>query len=210
MDVKTVLLDVDGTLLDSGELVFAGFEHALGEVGWEVPGREELARWIGPPLEQIYAERVGRDRVDTLTRRHRSFQQGNLELAAPFEGAGRALERMRSRGLRLAAVTSRSKLTSIGSLARAGLIDLLEVVISAEDAPALKPDPRHLRAALIALDVPDHGVAMVGDTPPDIEGGRNLGAMTVGALYGFHGAELRAARPDRVIESIAELPDVLA
>jgi phosphoglycolate phosphatase len=82
-------------------------------------------------------------------------------------------------------------------------------VVSAEDAVALKPDPRHLRAALDALGAPPADVAMVGDTPADIAGGRNIDALTVAAIYGFHGPAVLEAAPDRTIDDIRDLPGVL-
>jgi HAD superfamily hydrolase (TIGR01549 family) len=207
--VSTVLLDIDGTLLDTREFILAAFEHTLAGAGLARPGRVDLAKLVGPPLESIYAVLAGDARAACLVEEHRSFQERNLALAVPFDGAAETLHHLRDRGLRLGAVTSRSRRTSLASLEAAGLLPLLGAVISAEDAPALKPDARHLRAALDALGAPDRGVAMVGDTPADIAGGRNIAALTVAALYGFHGAAVLEAEPDRTIGDIRELPGVL-
>jgi pyrophosphatase PpaX len=207
--VSTVLLDVDGTLLDTREFILAAFEHTLACAGLPLPGRVDLAMLVGPPLESIYAGLAGDARAPALVEEHRSFQERNLALAGPFAGAAATLEALRSRGLRLGAVTSRSRRTSLASLDAAGLLPLLGVVVSAEDAVALKPDPRHLQAALDALGADGVGVAMVGDTPADIAGGRNIGALTVAALYGFHGAAVLDAKPDRTIGDIRELPGAL-
>jgi phosphoglycolate phosphatase-like HAD superfamily hydrolase len=133
----------------------------------------------------------------------------NVDLAVPFDGALDTLRALAERGLRLAAVTSRSRVTSVDSLRHCGLLDALEVVISAEDAEALKPDPRHLQAALSAMGVGCEGAVMVGDTPADIQGGRNLGVHTVAALYGFHGAAVESAQPDDTIDDIRELVELL-
>jgi pyrophosphatase PpaX len=207
--VSTVLLDIDGTLLDTHELVLAAFEHALRTFGLPVAPRTELSKLAGPPLEAIYTEIGGAERSDVLSLAHRDFQAANLHLAVAYEGAVDTLVCLRESGMRLAAVTSRSRRTSIATLELAGLHHLLEAVISPEDAVALKPDARHLQAALDALGVNAEGVAMVGDTPADVEGGRNLGAFTVAALYGFHGPSVLLAKPDAVIEDIRDLPKAL-
>jgi HAD superfamily hydrolase (TIGR01509 family) len=204
----TVLFDVDGTLVDSREFVFAAFEHTLGAFGLAVPARERLARLVGPPLEAIYADLAGAERAAGMAGEHRRFQSRHLELVVPFEGAD-TLAVLRERGLRVAAVTSRSRITSVASLARAGLDGLLDAIVSAEDTVALKPDPRHLQAALDALGADRRGVAMVGDSPADIEGGRSIGAHTVAALYGFHGSAILESKPDRAIEDIRALPEAL-
>jgi HAD superfamily hydrolase (TIGR01509 family) len=207
--VSTVLLDVDGTLLDTREFIFAAFENTLR--GFELPARsrDELARLVGPPLEAIYRDIGGGNNPDAMALVHRDFQVANLQLAVAFAGAAETLVYLRDRGVRLAAVTSRSRRTSVASLEQTGLLQLLEAVVSAEDAEALKPDPRHLRAALEALAVDGNGVAMVGDTPADIAGGRNIGAFTVAALYGFHGPAVLDSHPDAGIEDIRDLPRAL-
>jgi HAD superfamily hydrolase (TIGR01509 family) len=199
--VSTVLLDVDGTLLDTREFIFAAFEHTLRAFELPARSRDELARLVGPPLEAIYRDIGGGNEPD--------FQVANLHLAVAFAGAAETLVYLRDRGVRLAAVTSRSRRTSVASLEQTGLLQLLEAVVSAEDAEALKPDPRHLRAALEALAVDGNGVAMVGDTPADIAGGRNIGAFTVAALYGFHGPAVLDSHPDAGIEDIRDLPRAL-
>lgn len=208
-ELRTVLLDVDGTLLDTQEFVFAGFEHAFAAFSLPCPPRDVLAASVGPPLPAIYAKLASADLAGDLTRAHREFQVRSLDLVAVYPGARETLAGLRERGLRLAAVTSRSRMTSVESLRRTGLLDLLGAVISAEDAAALKPDPRHLRAALAALGGDEQGVAMVGDTPADILGGRSIGACTVAALYGFHGEAVLAAEPDAAIHEIRELPGAL-
>lgn len=207
---RTVLFDVDGTLLDTREFVLAAFEHTLSTNGLPVPSRIELAKLVGPPLESLYARLAAPGEADRLTAAHRAFQKEHLDLSVAYEGAADVLRELHGRGLRLAAVTSRSGTTSRRTLELAGLLTRLEAVISAEDAPALKPDPAHLRAALTALGAGEEDVAMVGDTPVDIEAGKALGAFTVAALYGFHGEEVLRAAPDASMTSITELPGLLA
>jgi pyrophosphatase PpaX len=204
-----VLLDVDGTLLDTREFVLAGFEHAFRALCLPCPPRETLAARVGPPLPAIYAALADPEHAAVLTEEHRAFQKQSLPLVAAFPGAAETLRWLRARGVRLAAVASRSRVTSVDSLWHVGLLGLLEAVVSAEDAEAQKPDPRHLRAALAALGCGECRVAMVGDTPADILGGRSIGALTVAALYGFHGDTVLAAAPDRAIRDIRELPFAL-
>ena len=209
MPIRTVLFDVDGTLLDTRNFVYSAFEHTLAANGMPVPSRADLAPHIGPPLESIYATLGAPADADRLTAEHRAFQAENLHLSVAFDGAAAVLDELRGLGLHLAAVTSRSRITSVKTLELAGLLPLLGAVISAEDAPALKPDPAHLRAALDALGSDEADVAMVGDTPVDIHAGKAIGAFTVAALYGFHGPAVSEAGPDAVMETIAELPGLL-
>jgi HAD superfamily hydrolase (TIGR01509 family) len=208
MDTRTVLLDVDGTLLDTREFIFTAYEHTLAALGLPPVAREAFAREIGRPLEEIYLDLAG-DRAETAVEVHRSFQRERTHLARPFPGAAEALRALRDAGLAIAAVTSRSRRTSRLTLEAAGLESLLDLLVSAEDAPALKPDPAPLRYALDRLGRDAADAVMVGDARQDIEAGKAIGALTVAATYGFHGEALLAHEPDYAIASIRELTGVL-
>jgi len=164
---------------------------------------------VGPPLEQVYADLGGGSATATLIETHRSFQKQNLHLALPFPGAPEALQRLRDAGLRMGAVTNRSRVTSLVTLEQAGLAKFFEIVVSAEDAPALKPDPAPLRIALAALAASPAGAAMVGDTVADVGAARALGMFMVGVSYGFAGEALAAHAPDRLVHQPSEIPGAL-
>lgn len=206
--LTALLLDVDGTLLDTREFIFRAYEAALAGLGLPVPTRAVLARAVGLPLHTIYADFAG-TRVEEAVELHRSFQEQHLDLARPFPGAADALAAIAGHGIRMAAVTSRSRRTSVRSLELAALDTYLEAVVSAEDASALKPDPAPIRMALDLLGANAENAAMAGDTRHDIEPGRALGMLTIGVTYGFHGDDILAAEPDVVIRSIDELPRAL-
>lgn len=220
MTIRTLLLDLDGTVLDTREFILAAMIHTLEEHNVAGPSREDLRAYVdssarpevawlsslvGLPLEHIYARISGSDPAP-LMESHRSFQEQNLELVTAFPGAHDTLASLRDAGVRIAAVTSRSKRTSLRSLEVVGLASFFEVVVSAEDTPSLKPDPAPLRHALALLGADKAGAAVAGDTAHDIVAGQALGIRTVGVTYGFGPEAVRAAHPDALIESIAELP----
>lgn len=206
-----VLFDVDGTLLDTREFVHSAFEHAFREFGIEPPARDVIAPHIGRPVEQIYAEFGLPERAAEMVEAHRSFQVANLHLSVIYAGTDAVLEQLRAEGVRMAAVTSRSRRSSLATLELAGIANYFETVISAEDCHALKPDPAPLLLALerMGLAPLPGGQAMVGDTHNDISAGKAIGAFTVGATFGFHGADVALAAPDALIDDIRDLPAAL-
>ncbi len=206
--IEFVLFDVDGTVINAREFIGAAFEHTARTHGLDGVTRELLTTSMGRGLDEIYAS-LSDAPTELLVETHRAFQRENLHLARPYEGAATVLRDLRARNLPLAAVTNRSRRTSVLTLENAGLADLFDVIISAEDAPALKPDPAGLREAIRHLGREGVFGAMVGDSPVDIEAGRALRLHTVGALYGFHGDTLTESRPDRTIADIRELPGAL-
>ena len=108
--VKTVLLDVDGTLLDTTEFILQAFEHVGRTFGIALAGREAITGHVGRALHEIYGEQAPGHPVDELVEAHRSFQFENLHLSTPYPGAVEALAELRDAGYRLAAITNRSKL----------------------------------------------------------------------------------------------------
>lgn len=223
MTIRTLLLDLDGTVLDTREFIIASMIHTLEDHNIAGPSREDLrahfegldspeVAWllslVGLPLEEIYARISGGDPAP-LVEAHRFFQEQNLELVTAFPGAHETLAGLRDAGVRIAAVTSRSERTSLRSLEGVGLASCFDAVVSAEDTPLLKPDPAPLRHALALLGADAAGAAMAGDTAHDIIAGQAMGMRTVGATYGFGPDAVRAANPDALIDSIAELPAAL-
>jgi pyrophosphatase PpaX len=203
--VRAVFFDVDGTLLDTTEFIYGGFDHTLAAHGHPMVERAGYARVMGKPLEVCYAELApGCDPV-LLCETHRTWQADNLHLSVPFSETVAVLQLLRDAGLRLAAITSRSRRTSVHTIERAGLAGYLDLILSAEDVTAIKPDPAPIRLALEHLDVPPAATLMVGDTDADVLAGKAAGVRTVGVTYGFHGAEILRHAPDFVIDSLRDL-----
>jgi pyrophosphatase PpaX len=203
--LQAVLFDVDGTLLDTTEFIYQGFEHALRTHGYPARSRADFARVMGWTLSAGYLELAPGCDDALLCRTHRAFQTRNLHLARPYPDAAAVLGALRDAGLRLAAITTRSRYTSTDTLVLAGLAEYLDPVLSFEDVANIKPHPEPLLLALDRLGVPPESALMVGDTDADILAGRAAGVRTVGVTYGFHGSGVAAHTPDLVIDALLEL-----
>lgn len=201
------LFDVDGTLLDSTDYVMGAIEQVLRQHGRTPPPRPQIGRTLGPALADCY--RVLAPDLDPapLVAAHRAWQKERVKTMPilPYSRAIETVSTLRAAGVRCAAVTARSKVSSLGTLEAAGFGGLLEVVISAEDAPRTKPHPDPLLLALKLMDLTTSQALFVGDTEADIMAGRAAGMTTVGALYGFFGEALTETKPDYLIRDIAEL-----
>lgn len=208
MGFRTLLFDVDGTLLDTREFIYSAFEHTIRANGLRPVDRRELQRVMGLPLQDIYRD-LGALDPWAMVAAHRGFQGENLHLSFAFPGVAEVLERVRSAGIVMAAVTSRSRGTSVQTLKDAGLDGFFAAIVSAEDTPELKPDPAPLRLALALLEARAETAAMVGDTAHDVVAGRAAGMKTIGVTYGFNPQAVTAARPDWTIAAIEELPAVV-
>jgi pyrophosphatase PpaX len=209
LESKAVLFDLDGTLLDTFEFIFGAFEYSLSRHGLTPPTRPVLASRMGGPLEECYQVLAPDSDYLSLTACHRDFQAENLHLVRLFPGAKDVLKYLKLKHKSIAAITTRSIRTSIKSIQLTGISDYFDLVISVEDVEKPKPDPEPILKASNLLRLEPCECVMVGDTFADIECGKNAGALTIAALYGFGGEPLLALQPTTSIRDIIELIDLL-
>lgn len=207
---EAILFDVDGTLLDTSEFIFQAFEYSLEHAGFPKKNREEMARLVGKPLDLCYQVLTGVADVTGLSAMHRAFQVEHIELAKAYTGTRETLETLKESGLRIGAVTTRARASTLETLSITGLSTYLDHVVAFEDVDNLKPHPEPILRTLTYLNSHPDAAVMVGDTDVDIAAGRSAGTLTVGVTYGFHGLEILKSCPDHIIDDIAAiLPLVL-
>ncbi len=205
--VRAVLLDWDGTLLDSYHADSGAYLRVFRSLG--IPwGLEEFARHYSPDGHAICrAAGIPSHRyeeIDELWRRHYRPEEARLVAGA------RAVLRRLERRFALALVTSGDRVRVMKQLRLLGLRRHFQVCVCAEDAPRRKPHPAPLRAAMRRLRLTPAQCLYAGDTAEDVEMSRSARVSVVGVLGPFptH-ARLRAARPDALISSVRQLPALL-
>ena len=208
-----VLFDLDGTLIDTIELILSSARHAFE--GWHrgVPTDAEWVRGIGTPLVQQLREYAdSEDEVAALLERYRAYQDIHHDrLTRCYDDVPAVLAHLAKRSHALAVVTSKASSIAHRSLGHVGLDHYFDVVIGFDDTDRHKPDPEPVLAALRRLNFPADRAAFVGDSPHDIHAGNAAGVLTVAALWGpFDRETLADARPNHFIGCLADLPAVLA
>ena len=205
-NIKNLLFDVDGTILDTREFILQATEHALSTLGYFVPDRKIIASNVGKSFPDYYFSLTGSSKdTDKLIETHRDFHYKNYNLAVPFLGAVEALRELKKRGYKMSAITTRSKKTALQTLINCGIYELFDVVLCGEDAKELKPNPAPLFQAIELLGGSPETSVMIGDSHLDIEAGKNAGTKTIRAVYGFHADNLKNPEPDFCINSISDL-----
>jgi len=203
--IKTVLFDIDGTLLDTSEFILQAFEYSLKLNGITEIERKHIVERLGPSLFEMYKLLTPNINTELLVKTHRDFQNENLHLSKAFPGADETLEALKDMELKIAAVTTRSNQNSIHTLELAGIKKYFDMIISFEDVKKPKPDPEGILKVLDTFKLkPEHAI-MVGDTSVDIEAGKNAGTVTVGITHGMKGEDVKKSKPDYLISSIPEL-----
>ena len=204
-----VLFDLDGTLVDSGAIILASFQHAARTVlDRAVPASEILARVGGTSLqEQMRA--IDPDRVDELVSVYREHNLPLAETLEAFEGILEVLEQLHDEGRRLGIVTAKRRESLDLALARIPLEPYLDVVIASEDTARHKPFADPLLEALRRVDARPAEAAYVGDSPFDVRAAKAAGMFMVGVTWGrIHGREALDGA-DAVVETAEELVGVL-
>jgi len=207
LHAKAVLFDLDGTLIESFHGILATFNHALAEMGAPEIAYADLRKYVGPPLEQSFAELVGTDRAKEGAAVYRErYLEVCVELSSPMPGATDVLGEMRHRGHGVSLVTNKK-----GSVARfmvegMGLAPYFDRVVGAGDGPRAKPDM--LLHALEHHGVDPADALYVGDTPGDLIAARAGGIRAVALTTGFFGADdLARFEPEIILDDLRDLPD---
>jgi HAD superfamily hydrolase (TIGR01509 family) len=191
--VVAVLLDVDGTLIDSNDAhaqawvdVGAEFgrEIAFEEVRWLIGmgGDRVLPRLTGLEEESEEGERM-------LERRGEIFRSRYLPMLRAFPGAIDLVKRMLDDGKRLVVATSASEEDLEPLLRQAGLIDLLRTTTNSDEAESSKPAPDIVEAALGKAGADAAQTVMIGDTPYDVKAAARAGVRCIGVTCGGWTAE---------------------
>jgi HAD superfamily hydrolase (TIGR01509 family) len=196
--IEAVLLDIDGTLVDSNDAHAQAWSDALREAGFDI-GSETVRPLIGmgadkllPKLTQLDAESEAGKRL--VERRREIFLKEYLPAVRPFPEARELLERMRSDGAQLVVATSAHDEELRGLLATLGAEWLIDDKTSSSDAKRSKPDPDIVRVAVDKAGVGPEQCAMVGDTPYDVEAATRSRVRIVAFRCGGHGDDaLRGA-----------------
>jgi len=186
--IRGVILDVDGTLVDSNDAHARAWVDAFAEFEFDVP-YERVRSLIGMGGDNLLPEAIEIEkespRGEALSkRRGEIFKERYLQTINPFRGTRELLERMRAEGLEIAIGTSAQKEDLKPLLEIADVVDLIDSKATSDDAENSKPDPDIIQAALKRLRLPASAVLMVGDTPYDIEAAARAGVRTVACRSG--------------------------
>lgn len=213
MRFGAILFDLDGTLIDSTRLILESYHHTMRvHRGRALPDAEWI-EGLGTPL-RVQFKRFTNDE-DEVRRMIATYRQWNFAnhdtMVRAFPGAPETVRDLKSRGVRLAIVTSKNRLGVERGLSVCGFAGLFDVLVTSDDLEASKPDPAPVLAALDLLGAPAGATLFVGDSPHDIAAGRDAGTATAACLWGpFARERLAAERPDYYLDWITELPRLVA
>lgn len=209
---RTVLFDLDGTLINSVDLIVDSYQHTFRVHGVPILSREEILAGLGTPLRVVFGN-MTRD-TDQVTAWIATYREYNLShhdaQVTAYPGAVAMVRKIRESGFRVGLVTSKNRAGAQRGLSLVGLGDAMEIIIGADDVVQAKPHPEPVERALSGLGMPADTALFVGDSQHDIHSGRGAGTWTAGVTWGpFDRAHLELAAPDYYCATPADLLKIL-
>ena len=205
---RTVLFDLDGTLLDSVDLIVDSYRHTFRVHGLPLLSRDAILGGLGTPLRIVFGNMTeDGDQIERWTTTYREYNLAHHDARVrAYPGAVEMVLRLRTAGCRLGLVTSKNRGGAKRGLARIGLADAMDVIVGADDVVKPKPHPEPVERALRELGMPPQSCLFVGDSQHDIHCGRAAGVWTAGATWGpFDREHLEAVLPDHYCETPADV-----
>jgi phosphoglycolate phosphatase len=205
MRFRTVLFDLDGTLIDHFSAIHRCHAYAMRKLGLREPTLAEVRAAVGGGLDEAIARLAGPDRVAALLPLFvEHWNATNLDDVTLLPGARELLTELKAAGATCGVLTNKRGYAAREVCTHLGLDPLLGGVFGANDVPWIKPDPRFLQHALTALGGAAATTVLVGDSPYDLAAARNAGLPFVGVTTGTHSAEeLRAAGGKEIFADLA-------
>lgn len=205
MNYKGILFDLDGTLLDTTDLIVKSFQHAIRTHQGHDADLDLVKSTFGKPLIEALAL-MGPD-PEAMIETYREYNlRHHDELAKAFSGVAEAVQKLYDRGIKLAVVTSKTRTTSLRGLRLFAMDKYFSLVVGSEDCVRHKPHPEPVERALAGLGLAAGDCLMVGDSPFDILCAKAAGVKTVAVRWTYvPWKDVMAAGPDYVVADMAEL-----
>lgn len=210
-DLKLVVFDCDGTLVDSQYMIVAAMEQAFGAHGRRLDDPQSVRRVVGLSLPEAVARLMPGEDLALILAVAESYKAAYGELRASggqeplYPGAREAVLNLRDAGYLLGVATGKSRRGLHAVLERHDLRACFLTLQTADDAPG-KPHPAMLEQAMSAVGVAAAETIMIGDTSYDMLMARAAGTKALGVAWGYHErAELSAAGAAAVVEDRAAL-----
>lgn len=214
-----VLIDVDGTLVDSVPDLAYCVDEMMDQLGMPRRGEAAVRQWVGNGVERLtrraLINQLDGEPDEALFEKAMPifmdlYAENTSRRSCLYPGVEEGIAYLNQAGYRLGCVTNKAEQFTVPLLTDLGIIDNFEIVVSGDTLPKKKPDPMPLLHAAEALGVTPEESMMLGDSMSDVKAARAAGFQIVCMSYGYnHGVDIRDSDPDAVIDSMAELQGLL-
>ena len=214
-----VLIDVDGTLVDSVPDLAWCVDAMMRELDLPERGEERVRHWVGNGVERL----VKRSLINELDGEPDEAQynkalpifqdlysENTSKRSCLYDGVLEALDFLKTTGVRIGCVTNKASQFTLPILKDLGIADYFEIVICGDMVERKKPDPQSLIQAAEQLQTAPEASLMLGDSMSDVKAARAANFGIICMSYGYnHGEDIRDYNPDAVVDSMAEIKNII-
>ncbi len=216
--LRTVVFDLDGTLVDTAPDLINALNYILGREGMPPVPLDSARTMIGAGVRRLLergleldGRMVEREDISRLTADFIDYYAAHIaDASLPFEGLESALDDLAERGYRFAVCTNKLEWLSKLLLDRLGLSKRFSAICGADTFGISKPDPAILRQTVARAGGELSSTVMVGDAGPDIGVARRAGVPVIGVTFGYTEVPIVNLKPDLLIHHMEELPAAVA
>ena len=218
-DPKLIMIDVDGTLLDSvPDLAFC-VDQMMIELGLQLCGEERVRNWVGNGIPKLI-ERALIDKLDkeSISKVYevaypiflKLYSDNSAIRSRLYDGVKEGLDYLKSKGYLLGCVTNKAEQFTNPLLKKMGIYNDFRLIISGDTLDKKKPDPLPLLHGANFFNMQPNECLMLGDSVSDVRAARAAGFDIICMSYGYnHGNNIEDENPDLVIDSMDQLKEHL-
>ncbi|MFV1984335.1 MAG: phosphoglycolate phosphatase [Thiohalomonadales bacterium] len=216
---EMVLIDVDGTLVDSVPDLAYCIDEMMLAIGQSAYGEVKVREWVGNGVERLVRRALigkldGEPDQELFEKAYPIFMElyaeNTCKRSCLYPGVKEALDYLVNSKVKLGCVTNKAAQFTIPLLKTLGIFDIFSIVISGDTLPRKKPDPLPLIHGAEFFKVKPENALMLGDSISDVKAARAAGFQIICMSYGYnHGIDIRESNPDAVVDSMIEIKDIL-
>ncbi|WP_178018864.1 pyrophosphatase PpaX [uncultured Paenibacillus sp.] len=209
--IDTVLFDLDGTIINTNELIITTFMHVIEKNGLKPHTREEIIPHMGMTLEHQLQIFSGREDVAELVADYRKYnRERHDELIRDFPHVKEVISSLYEQGITMGIVTTKIKETTLLALNMFGLKPYMKSIVTVEDVKHPKPHPEPILTAMRELNADPARTLMVGDSAADLQCAKAAGVHAAGVAWSLKGESmLRKYDPDYILQDMTDLYGIL-
>jgi len=216
---KLVLIDLDGTLVDSVPDLAYAVDAMRRDLDMPEHGEDAVRNWVGNGVERLVkraltGELEAEPDSELYEKGYPIFYKHYLEsngvYSRLFPGVEEGLKFLSDAGYSIGCVTNKAESFTLPLLEAKGILKYFGVVVSGDTLPVKKPAPEPLWHAAKHFSVEPENSLMLGDSMHDVQAARNANFKVIAVSYGYnHGIDIAEAKPDAIIDSFIELKSLL-
>ncbi|MFK5984533.1 MAG: phosphoglycolate phosphatase [Pseudomonadota bacterium] len=217
---QMVLIDVDGTLVDSVPDLAWCIDEMMLTLGLQKQGEDKVRQWVGNGVERLVRRALigqieGEPDESLFKKAYPLFldlyKDNTSKRSLLYDGVIEGLDYLKNQGYILGCVTNKAEAFTLPILKDLGIFDYFQSVVSGDSLAKKKPDPMPLLYSAEKLGVSPLQSMMLGDSMSDVKAARAAGFSIICMSYGYnHGEDISLSEPDEVIDSMTELEAILS